>query len=110
MASDVLSSALIQAMARDLSVSDLVRTAETLKEKGPNGSVENLYATWVRHNQDHPMLFAVLFNYSVVLSDSGKLEEARDCLTQAIGLNPNFMPPYINLGRVYERLGNVALA
>lgn len=110
MESSVLSSALIQSMARDLSVSDLVRTAESLKQNGPVESVPSLYETWIRHNQDNPMLFAILFNYSVVLSDTGKLEAARECLTRAIALNPGFMPAYINLGRVYERLGNIPMA
>lgn len=110
MANDLLSSALIQSMARDLSVTDLVRTAETLKQNGPAGSVENLYATWIRHNPDHPTLFAVLFNYSVVLADAGNLDAARESLTRAIALNPAFIPAYINLGRVYERLGNAGLA
>jgi len=110
MTTDVLSSALIESMARNLGVSDLVRTAETLKSSGQLGSIETLYATWLQHNQDHPLFSAVMFNYSVVLSDAGKLDAARGCLERAIACNPEFMPAYINLGRVYERLGNVALA
>ena len=110
MGTDLLSSAMIKSMARDLSVSDLVHTAETLKQSGQAASVEPLYATWIRHNSDHPMLFAVLFNQSVVLSEAGNFEAARDALTRAIALNPEFMPAYINLGRAYEQLGNVGLA
>ena len=86
---------MIQSMARDLNVSNLVNLADTLKQNGQAGSVENLYATWIRHNPDQPMLFAVLFNYSVVLSDAGKLEAARESLTRAIELNPDFMPAYV---------------
>ena len=110
MSSDILSDALISAMARTLSVTDLIRAAETLKQSGPASSVETLYATWMQHNQDHPLLSAVLFNYSVVLTDAGKLELAREVLERAIVVNPDFMPAYINLGRVYERLGNASLA
>lgn len=110
METNLLSSAMIQSMARDLSVQDLVRTAEMLKQSGPAGSVETLYATWIQHNSDNPMLFAALFNYSVVLSDAGNLDAARECLTRAVSQNPDFMPAYINLGRVYERLGNLGLA
>jgi len=97
-------------MARNLSVADLVRTAETLKASGQVDSVETLYGTWIQHNQDHPLLSAVLFNHSVVLSDAGKLDAARACLERAVACNPEFMPAYINLGRIYERLGNVTLA
>src|SRR5512147_1306625 len=101
---DLLTASLIQSMARNFSVPDLIRTAETLKQSGQPGAVETLYATWIQHNQDHPLLSAVLFNYSVVLGDSNRLDLARGCLEQAIAKNPDFMPAYINLGRIYERL------
>jgi predicted O-linked N-acetylglucosamine transferase (SPINDLY family) len=97
-------------MARDFSVSDLIRTAEALKLNGQKNSVEMLYRTWVEHNQDHPLLYAILFNYSVVLSDENKLDEAQSTLEKAIALNADFMPAYINLGRIYERKGRVGLA
>ena len=110
MASDVYSSAVIRSMARDFSVNDLIRTIETIKLSGQQKLVENLYSTWIEHNRDNPLLYAVLFNYSVALSELGKLEPARECLERAIELNPDFMPAYINLGRTYERLGKVPLA
>jgi predicted O-linked N-acetylglucosamine transferase (SPINDLY family) len=110
MTTDVLTTAVMQAMARNLSVPDLIKTTEMLKQSGQAGSVETLYGTWIQHNQDNPLLYAVLFNYSVALSDSGKLNQARECLERAISLNPEFMQSYINLGRVYERLGNLSLA
>jgi len=110
MTTDILSTALIQSMARNLSVAELIRTTETLKQSGQANSVETLYATWVQHNQSNPLLYAVLFNYSVTLADAGKLAPARECLERAVALNPEFMPAYINLGRVYERLGMVSLA
>jgi len=97
---DILSSALIQSMARNLSVADLIRTTETLKQSGQSNSVETLYATWVEHNQDNPLLYAILFNYSVTLADAGKLAQARECLQRAVAINPGFMPAHINLGRV----------
>ncbi len=110
MTTDVLTPALISSIARNLAVTDLVRTAETLKSSGQMVSVETLYQTWIQHNHDHPLISAVLFNYSVILSDSDKLDAARSCLERAIATNPEFMPAYINLGRVYERLGNAAMA
>jgi predicted O-linked N-acetylglucosamine transferase (SPINDLY family) len=110
MATDILTTAMIQSMARNLSVPDLIRTTETLKQSGQANSIESLYETWVQHNQDNPLLYAVLFNYSVALTDSGKLNNARECLERAISLNPEFIQAYINLGRVYERLGNASLA
>jgi predicted O-linked N-acetylglucosamine transferase (SPINDLY family) len=110
MANDVYTSALIQSMARNLGVPDLIRTAETLRASGQANSLDVLYATWIQHNPDNPLLYAVLFNYSVTLADSGKLTPARECLERAVALNPDFMPAYINLGRVYERMGNAGMA
>jgi len=110
MTNDILSSALIQSMARDFSVAELIRTTDTLKQSGQLNSMQTLYATWIEHNQDNPLLYAVLFNYSVTLADAGKLAPARACLERAIAINPGFMPAYINLGRVYERLGMVSQA
>src|ERR1700733_9337934 len=110
MSTDPFSSAAMLAMARDVSVADLIRTTEVLKQSGQSNAAELLYASWIQHNQDHPLLYAVLFNYSVILTDGGKLTVARECLERAIAKNPAFMPAYINLGRVHERTGNVALA
>jgi predicted O-linked N-acetylglucosamine transferase (SPINDLY family) len=110
MTTDVLSTALINSMARNLSVTDLIRTAEMLKTSQQLASIETLYSTWIQHNQEHPLLSAVLFNYSVILSDAGKLAPAREALERAVSVNPEFMPAYINLGRIYERLGSPALA
>jgi len=97
-------------MTQELSVPDLIRAVELLKQGGQIQAAIALYATWVEHNSEHPLLYAVLFNYAVALSDAEKLEAARERLERAIALNPDFMPAYINLGRVHERLGNVGAA
>lgn len=96
--------------AQELGVPDLIRAVELLRQAGQGAAASALYATWVEHNSAHPLLYAVLFNYSVALSDAGQLAEARACLERAIQLNPEFMPAYINLGRVYERQGDVVAA
>lgn len=110
MATEMLSSALIQSMARNFSVADLIRTVETLRQSGQAEAVGTLYETWIRYNPEHPLLYAILFNYSVTLADAGQLPPARECLERALSLNPDFMPAHINLGRIYERLGIVGAA
>lgn len=110
MPADLLSAAVIQSISRNLSVADLIRTAETLKQSGQEGSVQTLYQSWVQHNADHPLLCAVLFNYAVTLTDANQLQAAREALERAIKLNPDFLPAYINLGRIYERMGQVGMA
>jgi predicted O-linked N-acetylglucosamine transferase (SPINDLY family) len=97
-------------MAQELTVPDLIRAVEVLKQNGQAQAVSTLYSAWIEHNPNHPLLYAVLFNYAVALSDAEQLESARQCLEQAIQLNADFIPAYINLGRVHERLGSVNAA
>ena len=87
MPNDILSPALIASMVGNLSVPDLIRTMETFKQSGQTASIEAGYAAWIAHNQGHPLLYAVLFNYSVCLSDAGKLDEAQQQLEKAIAIN-----------------------
>jgi predicted O-linked N-acetylglucosamine transferase (SPINDLY family) len=96
--------------AQDVAVPDLIRAVELLKQGGQAPAACALYATWIEHNSAHPLLYAVLFNYSVALTDVEQLDAARGCLERAIQLSPDFIPAYINLGRVYERSGNVGMA
>jgi predicted O-linked N-acetylglucosamine transferase (SPINDLY family) len=110
MTQDPLNAVVIRSMAEQLSVPDLIRAVEVLKQSGQTQAVGALYAAWLSHNENHPLLYAVLFNYAVTLTDADQLKGAQQCLERAIALNPDFMPAYINLGRVHERLGNVGLA
>ncbi|HYP86576.1 MAG TPA: hypothetical protein VEQ59_00445, partial [Polyangiaceae bacterium] len=96
--------------AQELGVPDLIRAVELLKQADQGAAASALYATWIEHNGAHPLLYAVLFNYSVTLSDAEQLEAARGCLERAIALNADFIPAYVNLGRVHERQGNIGLA
>jgi predicted O-linked N-acetylglucosamine transferase (SPINDLY family) len=110
MSHDILSPSLIAAMVGNLSVPDLIRTTETFKQSGQGASIETAYAAWIAQNPNNELLYAVLFNFSVCLSDAGKLNQAQECLERSIALNPEFMPAHINLGRVYERQGKIGLA
>jgi len=110
MTQDPLNAVMVRSMAEELSVPDLIRAVEVLKQSGQAQAVGVLYANWIQHNQTNPLLYAVLFNYSVALSDAEQLDAAKQCLERAIALNPDFIPAYINLGRVHERLGSVGLA
>jgi predicted O-linked N-acetylglucosamine transferase (SPINDLY family) len=110
MASTLLASALGQAAQRSLGVLDLIRAAEAVRQSDGPEAVQVLYATWIEHNQDDPLLYSILFNHAVILSETANLEGARAALERALALNPDFMPGYINLGRVYEQLGAAGLA
>jgi len=107
--SALLASALQKAAEQKMSVLDLIQTVETLKPLGSEHA-RSLYATWIRHNESDPLLYAVLFNYSVLLSDSGALAEAQEALERALALKSDFMPACINLGRIHERNGHTVKA
>ncbi|MDR3508216.1 MAG: glycosyl transferase [Caulobacteraceae bacterium] len=104
------SRAVDRAVARDLSVADLIQAVEMRKASLGVAGALDLYDAWIEHNADNPLIYAVLFNYAVLLTDSGDLDRARGQLERAIILNPAFIPAYINLGRVYERMGATGLA
>ncbi len=103
------SEAFQRAVARDLSILELISVAEQLKPTDIR-AVVSLYEQFIAHNADNPMLYAVLFNLGVILTDINEFEQAREVFERAITLFPDFFPAYINLGRVYERLGNTQQA
>jgi len=90
---------------RDFSVSELIAIADSLASQGRSRDVAELYRVWLDHNADHPLVYAVLFNQGVVLGNLEDLEGARKVLATAIEKFPDFYPPYINLGRIMERMG-----
>jgi len=96
-----------KALAQDLTVIDLFGVAEKLKAAGQNGLALQLYELWIGQNPTNPLLHAVRFNFGVALSDEGKIERARDIFLEAIKTNPEFIPPYINVGTLYEKLGQL---
>jgi predicted O-linked N-acetylglucosamine transferase (SPINDLY family) len=110
MIADFFAQSLKSAVAREMSVTDLLVAAERLTTAGERTLASELYRAWTQHNTDNPLLYAVYFNYGVVLSDSGDLEGAKNAFLEAIRINPGFPPPYINLGSVLERLGQVGEA
>ena len=78
-------------------------------ENLPNGSSLDhkfeIYEAWISNNQDNPQIYMMYFNLGSGLSSVNRLKESRAALESAIKSNPNFMPTYINIGFVYERLG-----
>ena len=107
MTADLFAASVKKAIAQDLSVTALLEVIEQLNRAGENALVSELYQVWIKHHKSHPLLYAIYFNYSVTLSDAKDLQGAREALTESIRLNPNFWPPYINLGTLLERLGDV---
>ncbi|MBF0612059.1 MAG: glycosyl transferase [Magnetococcales bacterium] len=105
---DLFTEAMKRAMAREMTIMDLLTSVGQLSANKEDHLVPTLYRTWIQNNPNDPLIYAVLFNYSVVLSNNNALAEARDALQQAIQVKPDFFPPYINLGSILERMGQTA--
>lgn len=105
MTADLFAASVKRAIAQDLNVNTLLEAIEQLGKSGETSLVIELYQIWIKHNPAHPLLYAICFNYGVILSDAGELHAAKEAFQEAIRLNPNFWPPYINLGTLLERLG-----
>lgn len=105
MTADLFALCVKKASSRELSVNELLGAVEQLNKAGERALVLELYGTWLRHNSDNALFHAVSFNYGVVLSEAGDLPGAKAALQDAIRRNPEFLPPYINLGSVLEKMG-----
>lgn len=102
---EIYADALKRSMARTLTVMELLNAAGQLQNAGETAAIAMLYQTWLEHNGDNAVAYAIHFNHAVVLSGMGNLEGARAALAEAIRINPDFYPAYINYGHVLERLG-----
>lgn len=106
MTADLFAMSVKRAVAHELSIPALLEAVEQLGRAGETTLVTELYQVWIRYNASHPLLYAIYFNYGVVLSNNGDLQAAKNALQEAIRINPTFWPPYINLGTLLEKLGS----
>ncbi|MBF0271301.1 MAG: tetratricopeptide repeat protein [Magnetococcales bacterium] len=91
-------------MGREWSIAELVTTAEALVRAGEGERMLALYREWIDGNGDDPFLYLVQYNRGVSLSAVGDPHGAREAYQEALRLNPDFLPTYINLGNVLEHL------
>jgi predicted O-linked N-acetylglucosamine transferase (SPINDLY family) len=101
----LFSDAMKQAVTKGLSARDLLAVVEKLTAAREFSLIAALYDVWTKHNGDDPLLAAMHFNHGVILSGMGDLAGAKVALEQAIKVAPDFIPPYINLGTLLEKLG-----
>ena len=93
----------------NLSIVDLVAFAGELQDAGQLELVAVLYQTWLECNKTQESHF-VYFNFGVTLSALGNPGAAKDAYRRAIELSPLFVPPHLNIGIMYEQLGQVDAA
>ncbi len=68
-----------------------------------------LYQTWLGRNQS-PYAHAAYFNLGATLASQDDLPGAEAAYRQAIRLSPTFLQPRLNLGTLFERMGQLERA
>ncbi|MCA3553981.1 glycosyl transferase [Aestuariivirga sp.] len=86
-------------------IAALFRDADILEATEGAAAAAELYRRWVALNPDDPHIAPALFNMAVVAQRSGDPYDAINALRAALRIDPDFHPPYINLGRALEDLG-----
>jgi predicted O-linked N-acetylglucosamine transferase (SPINDLY family) len=102
---ELFNDSISKAVSRQLSVVDLFKCAATLESLEQNQLAVELYKTWIAHNADNGLLYAVYFNYGVALSASRDNAGAINALRECVRLKPDFHSSYVNLGRALEDSG-----
>ncbi len=105
MAENIFLTALQQATSGKLPIGELIDAASGLCRTGETTLARQLYKVWINFNREHPQLYVVYFNCSALDAEAGDQAAAIEALKNAIALNPDFMPAYINLGGLLERSG-----
>lgn len=95
---------------KNLSAGELIGIAEHFKRSSEPHYASQLYNLWIQFNADNPLCYAAYYNYAALLSEAGDVNNAKTALENAIALNPDFYPSYINLANVLERIGMVGQA
>ncbi|MCA3559564.1 MAG: glycosyl transferase [Aestuariivirga sp.] len=86
-------------------IAALFRDADILEATEGAAAAAELYKRWVALNPDDPHIAPALFNMAVVAQRGGDPHAAINALRAALKIDPDFHPPYINLGRALEDLG-----
>ncbi len=83
----------------------LLGTIDNITSAPDINSRLDIYESWISNNQDDPNIYMAYFNYGSGLSSVNRLDDARRNLEAAVRSKADFLPTYINIGFVYERLG-----
>jgi len=105
-----LTDAQIFSLLRTCSLGDLFARAEQLQSDSDFVGSAALYKSWIASNASNPLLHAAYYNYGVALAKAGDPFGAINATGESIRLNPDFHPPYINLGRLFEDAGQAGAA
>ncbi len=88
-------------------LADVIGAVNALSAQGQPSLAGQLYTIWIAFNPENPLLAAAHFNNSVLQSAAGDNQGSRISLENALALDPDFYPAYINLGGLLERTGAI---
>lgn len=91
-------------------IAALFRDADLIEKAQGAAAAADLYKRWIALNPDDPHLAPAHFNMAVVAQRSGDVHAAINALRDALRIDPDFHPSYINLGRALEDLGQTGAA
>jgi predicted O-linked N-acetylglucosamine transferase (SPINDLY family) len=93
-------------VGRIMTLAELMGKASELQSQGRAEEAQALYGDWIAHDKSAARTVAC-FNRATILTALGRDGEARDCYQQALNLQPNFAPAWLNMGHLQERAGEV---
>jgi predicted O-linked N-acetylglucosamine transferase (SPINDLY family) len=88
-----------------LTLGELIHAAAMQVQSGNRAGACDLYNGWIAANETHALKHVALFNLSTIYSDAGDPVSSMRALQQAIRHSEDFLPAYINLGRLFEAAG-----
>lgn len=91
-------------------IAALFHDADTIEKTEGAVAAAALYKRWIALNPEDPHLAAAHFNMAVVAQRGGDPFAAINALRQALRIDPDFHPSYINLGRALEDQGHAGAA
>jgi predicted O-linked N-acetylglucosamine transferase (SPINDLY family) len=96
--------------SEQLPLGGLIEAAARLANAGQTAEARQIYQAWIDNNRSHPQLYVAHFNCAALAGQMQDQTAAAASLNEAIALNPDFVPAYINLGRISEDAGAPAYA
>ena len=93
-----------QAWHGKLEFGPLIELAAQLEAANQTPLAIVLYQTWLQRTAS-PYAYAAHFNLALALANAGDNAAAESAYRKAIEIYPDFLQPRLNLGMLYERLG-----